>query len=1152
MSDHKPDDQDWGNDVRRDERDDDRDHGRGYDHGDDHCDDHGDNHDHGQTAAKVTAVTALSADTGASHSDFITSQALQTVSGTFSGTLKAGESIQVSADGGAHWINASISGSSWSASGVTLISGAGSLITRTVDSQGHELLAGASHAYVLDLPPVAPPSLLASFNDTGASAIRRHHQREQGHAVRNGRGRRDGQGLRRRNADCHGDGRSTRNWTQSVKGLADGTHAFTAVQTDIAGNTSAHSLASTMIVDTTVAAPTLVAQFVDSGVSASDGITNATSAMLSGTAEAGATVKVYDGSKLIGTVNANSGSGAWSFDATGLQDGTHKFSAQQTDLAGNSSKSSDTSAMTVDTTPPSSAPTLVASFVDTGSSNTDRITSATTAELSGKTDKGALVQIYDGSTLIATVTADNKGAWSYTAANLPDGTHSFTAAQSDLAGNAGPSSAASTMTVDTVAPGETISTIIGTDAGATATIASGGLTKDNTLALSGTVSDANGVSSVRVYDGAALLGTATVSGGHWNFTTGALGDGTHSFTARATDSAGNTITTVAVSATIDTSVAAPALIATFLDSGIGHTDGITNATKATLSGTAEHGAAVVVYDGTAPLATVTADPVTGAWSYVATGLTNGAHSFTAVATDIAGNLSARSAASNMTVDTIAPAAPVLVAAFLDSGLSGDHITNANAAILSGTAERGATVVVYDGTAPLATVTADPVLGLWSYAATGLSDGTHNFTATATDIAGNVSVLSTASPMTVDTVATAPGVALASDTGVAGDNIASNDALKGSAEAGATVKAYEGTTLLGTVTADGGGHWALTPLANGAPLTDGAHNLTVTATDIAGNSAQSAFSFTLDTTTAAPAVSLVADTGVAGDNITSNAALTGSAEAGATVKAYEGSTLLGTAVADSGGTWALTPAGLADGVHNLTVTATDIAGNSAQSAFSFTLDTTIGAPTVALQHDTSAGADNADHITRLDALAGTAETGATVTVSEGSNQLGAAVADSSGNWIFTPDSLSDGAYTLTVTATDVAGKSRLQHRLHSLLIPIRYDAVIADATNDAGTTFAYGTAEAGSAVRVLDPSKSAQLGTTTADSSGAWSLILQRFSREHRGLLDIAGNPSGLRPLTPLAGRLFDRAANVSASVAAASYTLTPRQTASLRQPATGK
>ncbi len=106
--------------------------------------------------------------------------------------------------------------------------------------------------------------------------------------------------------------------------------------------------------------------------------------------------------------------------------------------------------------------------------------------------------------------------------------------------------------LDTTAPSETISSTIGTDTGSTTTISSGGLTKDNTLALSGTVSDANGVTSVQVYDGATVLGAATVSAGTWNYTTAALADGSHSFTAKATDTAGNTTTTAAVTATVET------------------------------------------------------------------------------------------------------------------------------------------------------------------------------------------------------------------------------------------------------------------------------------------------------------------------------------------------------------------------------------------------------------------------------------------------------------------------------------------------------------------------------------------------------------------------------------------------------------------------
>ncbi|TYZ38954.1 hypothetical protein C2U34_26710, partial [Ralstonia solanacearum] len=62
----------------------------------------------------------------------------------------------------------------------------------------------------------------------------------------------------------------------------------------------------------------------------------------------------------------------------------------------------------------------------------------------------------------------------------------------------------------------------------------------------------------------------------------------------------------------------------------------------------------------------------------------------------------------------------------------------------------------------------------------------------------------------------------------------NDAtptLAGTAEADTTVSIFDGTTLLGTTTADASGNWTYTPTA---ALTDGSHSLTATATDAAGN------------------------------------------------------------------------------------------------------------------------------------------------------------------------------------------------------------------------------------------------------------------------------------------------------------------------------
>jgi hypothetical protein len=93
---------------------------------------------------------------------------------------------------------------------------------------------------------------------------------------------------------------------------------------------------------------------------------------------------------------------------------------------------------------------------------------------------------------------------------------------------------------------------LGTDDGATQTVASGGLTRDSTVVVSGMVSDAGGVAHVRVYDGSVLLGNASVAAdGSWSLTTQALSNGAHSIAAQAADLAGNVVTSTAVAFTVD-------------------------------------------------------------------------------------------------------------------------------------------------------------------------------------------------------------------------------------------------------------------------------------------------------------------------------------------------------------------------------------------------------------------------------------------------------------------------------------------------------------------------------------------------------------------------------------------------------------------------
>ena len=161
----------------------------------------------------------------------------------------------------------------------------------------------------------------------------------------------------------------------------------------------------------------------------------------------------------------------------------------------------------------------------------------------------------------------------------------------------------------------------------------------------------------------------------------------------------------------------------------------------TLTGTAEAFSTVTLYEGNTLLGSATADGA-GVWTFTCPTLADGAHALTARATDAAGNVSAVSAALAVTIDTKAPAAPLLVTS---SG-------NKTSPTISGSAEAFSTVTLYDGQTQLGSATADGA-GAWSITSPTLAIGAHTLTARATDVAGNVS--SAASPLSVSIEASVP-------------------------------------------------------------------------------------------------------------------------------------------------------------------------------------------------------------------------------------------------------------------------------------------------------------------------------------------------------------------------------------------------------------
>ncbi|MCT5379615.1 Ig-like domain-containing protein [Pseudomonas aeruginosa] len=690
--------------------------------------------------------------------------------------------------------------------------------------------------------------------------------------------------------------------------------------------------------------------------------------VLSGTAEAGVTIVITDGNgNPIGQTSADA-NGNWSFTpGSQLPDGT-VVNVVARDAAGNSSPATS---ITVDGVAP----------------NAPVVEPSNGSELSGTAEPGSSVTLTDGNgNPIGQTTADANGNWSFTPSTpLPDGTVVNVVAR-DAAGNSSPPAS---VTVDAVAP-------------ATPTV-----DPSNGTTLSGTAEPG---SSVTLTDGNGNpIGQVTADGsGNWTFTPSTpLPNGTV-VNATATDPSGNASSPASV--TVD--AVAPA------------TPVVNPSNGSTLSGTAEPGATVTLTDGSGnPIGQVTADG-SGNWSFTpGTPLPNGTV-VNATATDASGNTSA---GSSVTVDSVAPATPV--------------INPSNGTTLSGTAEPGSSVTLTDGNGnPIGQVTADGS-GNWSFTpSTPLADGTV-VNATATDPAGNTSGQGST---TVD------GVAPATPT----VNLSNGSSLSGTAEPGSTVILTDGNgNPIAEVTADGSGNWTYTPstpIANGTVVN-------VVAQDAAGNSSPGA-SVTVDSQ--APAAPVL--------NPSNGTTLSGTAEPGATVTLTDGNgNPIGQVTADGSGNWSFTPGTpLANGTV-VNATASDPTGNTSAPA-STTVDSVAPAAPVV---NPSNGAE----------ISGTAEPGATVTLTDGSgNPIGQVTADGSGNWSFTPSTpLADGT-VVNATATDPAGNTGGQGSTTvDAIAPATPTVNLSNGSNLSGT------AEPGSTV-ILTDGNGNPIAEVTADGSGNWT------------------------------------------------------------------
>ena len=942
--------------------------------------------------------------------------------------------------------------------------------------------------------------------------------------------------------------------------LSDAAHTLNVTVTDAAGNISSTS-SITLTVDTTPPQPVATFDIYDTNgatpvLIASDGYTNDDTPVLRGTAEAGATVNIYEGDTLLGTATVNQ-SGVWRFETGTLTDGQYTFTVSVTDAAGNVSTEAQPYTINVDLTPPAVIADLAVSD-DAGATNgplaNGAVTDDNTPTLSGTAEAGSVVSVYDGDTLLGSVTAGAGGAWSFTTGALSNGPHSFTVTQTDVAGNVGAASTPFAITIENGLPPTSSTLQLTDDSGSTlVNLANGASTSDTTPVLSG---QATAGDVITIADGGATLGSVTVgAGGVWTFTPAALAEGAHSFTITTVDATGNpgaSAGPIAITVDITPPAAATALL---LSNNNGTTPveiangTATNDNTPQLSGTTEAGALVTVYDGDTVIGSTTAG-AGGAWSFVSPLLTNGPHALSVTVTDAAGNLSDRSAAIAFTVDTIAPATAANLTITNDAtntAIPNGGFTNDDTPVVSGTAEAGSLVTIYDGATALGSVTADAG-GSWRFVSRALAQGTHTLSARVTDAAGNVSVPSGTATVVVDTVAPAPVTLTASNNnGATATPIASNGTtndstpvLTGTAEAGSRIFISDGNTVLGSVTAGSNGQWSFTT----PTLADGPHTLSVTAIDAAGNTSEAAL-LTLTVATAAPApvadLTVNDNVGATQGNLVNGAVtddntptLSGTTGAGNIVAVYDGATLLGTAIAGANGAWSFTTGALSNGAHTLNVTVTNAAGNtSAATPFTLTVDTVApAASTLVVTNDAANvtvpnGGSTNDN---TPVLSGTAEAGSTVTVYDGATALGTVTVGTGGAWSFTSSLLAEGAHALRVTVTDPAGNVSGSTTASIVVDTTAPAAVTLTASNNNGTTpvpiasngstndstpALTGSAEAGSRITITDGTT--VLGSTTAGSNGQWSFVTPTLADGAHTLsvtaTDAVGNTSSPTTLT---------------------------------------
>ncbi len=641
-----------------------------------------------------------------------------------------------------------------------------------------------------------------------------------------------------------------------ISALTDGTVTLSATITDSAGNSSTQT--HDVVVNTASVALTVNTLSGDDVINAAEAgaslVINGSSAQFANGTQVTITL---NGKSYTATIQSD---GSWTTtvpaaDVGTLADGaSYQVSVSAQDSAGNSASATHT--ISVDTTAP---------VISVNTLSGDDVLNAAEAQQpltvhgSSSAEAGQTVTVTLGGKTYTALVA-NDGTWTLDVpaadlANLSEGALTVTASVNDKAGNNGQTT--HTLTVDTVAPAVTISTVADDDIVNNAEQLAG-------QTISGTTTAEQGQTVTVSFNGHSYQATVAANGSWSVFVPGrdflGLSDGDYTITATVSDKAGNP-----GSATHDVTLNGdvPTIaINTFAQDDI--VNAAEHGTPLVISGTtdAPTGQTVTItLNGKTYTATVQND---GTWSYTVgsadvTALADGgSYVINAQVSNAIGN----SASDNhtVTVDLTAPSMGISIDSLQnDTGLSAnDFITNDSQVVVNGslTAQLGnnekAQISLDGGTTWIdLTVTGTT----WRYTdGRTLTDGTYQYQVRVIDNAGNVGATDSQDvviDLTKPAAATITVDSVSQDTGLSDSDFITSDnqiSLKG------TLGAALGSGDHAQISLDGGATWTDVSVSglswtyvDGRTLADGDYNYQLRVIDDAGNiSATTSQVVTIDT------------------------------------------------------------------------------------------------------------------------------------------------------------------------------------------------------------------------------------------------------------------------------------------------------------------